>query len=123
MKKEAILILVVVVLILGVYFVVFNSSEQNNLPDSENPDSSSGNNIKIINFAYSPSEIIIKKGDSVTWKNYDSVEHTVTSDIGDFLNSELFGQGESYTMTFTEAGDYNYHCTPHPYMKGRIIVK
>ena len=84
---------------------------------------SSENLIEIRNFVYLPKTLTISVGDSVTWINYDSSKHTITSDTGSVLDSELFGQGETYSMTFTEAGTYNYHCTPHPYMKGKIIVE
>ena len=45
-------------------------------------------NVEIINFAYQPSDITIKVGDTVTWTNKDSVGHTVTSDDGNELDSE-----------------------------------
>jgi plastocyanin len=30
--------------------------------------------------------------------------------------------GDTYSFTFEEAGDYEYHCIPHPYMRGRVVV-
>jgi len=79
--------------------------------------------VKISNFAFSPSTITIKKGDTVKWTNLDSVRHTVTSNSGSELNSELLSKTESYSRTFNQAGTYNYHCTPHPSMKAKIIVE
>src|SRR3989344_7268471 len=78
---------------------------------------------EISNFAFSPSEIRIKAGDKVVWTNKDSARHTVTSDSGSELGSSLLGQGESYSHTFSTPGIFNYHCAPHPYMKGKIIVE
>ena len=68
-------------------------------------------NVEIINFAFTPLTLTIKKGD------------TVTSDTGNELDSSLFSQGQTYSHTFNEPGIYNYHCTPHPYMKAKIIVE
>ena len=81
-----------------------------------------GNQVIIKDFSFNPGEINVKIGDKVTWINNDNVKHTVTSDSGDELNSELFGNGEKYEHVFNVAGEYNYYCKPHPYMKGKVIV-
>src|SRR3989338_2797499 len=78
---------------------------------------------EISNFAFSPSEIRIKAGDTIVRTNKDSARHTVTSDSGSELGSSLLGQGETYSYTFSTPGIFNYHCAPHPYMKGKIIVE
>ena len=78
---------------------------------------------EISNFAFSPSEIRIKAGDTVAWTNKDSTRHTVTSDSGSELGSALLSNGDSYSHTFSTAGTFNYHCALHPYMKGKIIVE
>jgi len=80
-------------------------------------------NINIQNFAYSNTALTIKQRDIITWTNKDSARHTVTSDSGSELDSELLDKEESYSHTFNTAGTYNYHCTPHPYMKGKVIVE
>ncbi|MEO6712623.1 MAG: plastocyanin/azurin family copper-binding protein, partial [Mycobacteriales bacterium] len=49
------------------------------------------------------------------------VEHSATGDDKSF-DSKTFGKGKSYSYTFTKAGTYEYHCTPHGYMKGKVIV-
>ena len=76
----------------------------------------------IQNFAFSPSTINIKAGDTVVWTNQDSVQHTVTSDSGSELNSGFLSKGQPYSHTFNTPGTYNYHCTPHPNMKAKVIV-
>ncbi len=60
-------------------------------------------------------------GDTVTWTNDDVMVHTVTAQDGSF-DSDIFGPGETWSYTFTEAGEFNYACTPHPWMRGRIVV-
>lgn len=66
----------------------------------------------------------IKVGTTITWTNQDSARHDVAPDIesADFPASKLLAKGESYSHTFTKAGTYSYHCTPHPYMKASITV-
>src|SRR3989338_2918231 len=78
---------------------------------------------EISNFAFSPSEIRIKAGDTVVWTNKDSARHTITSDSGSELSSALLSDGESYSHTFSTLGTFNYHCSLHPYMKAKIIVE
>lgn len=77
--------------------------------------------IDIADFAFAPTELTITVGDTVTWTNLDSVMHTATSVNGSFDSGEL-EQGDSYSLTFTAPGTYDYLCTPHPSMTGRIVV-
>lgn len=70
-----------------------------------------------------PTTLRVRVGDTVTWRNDDSVAHTVTSDSGDELDSPLLSPGESWQHTFTQPGTYDYHCVPHPGMTGRIVVE
>lgn len=80
------------------------------------------NKVTIANYAFSPATITVKAGTTVTWTNQDSVHHSVTADNGKGPKSQLFGQGESYSYTFSKPGTYTYHCEPHPYMQGTVIV-
>jgi amicyanin len=80
--------------------------------------------VDIMDSAYIPANIKVKKGSTVTWTNQDSIRHDVMPDAeaASFRGSELLGQGESYSFTFNEVGTYTYHCTPHPFMKGTVEV-
>ncbi|MEO6508918.1 MAG: cupredoxin family copper-binding protein [Patescibacteria group bacterium] len=77
--------------------------------------------VEISDYTFLPSPLKIKVGQTVTWVNRDIAKHTVTDNNGGF-ESSYFGKGESYTYTFTETGTFDYHCAPHPYMKGTIEV-
>ena len=79
--------------------------------------------INIKSYAFSPAEIRIPKGSTITWTNNDAVSHTVTSDSGSELNSESLSQGETYSHKFNAQGTYEYHCKPHLFMKAKIIVE
>ena len=76
---------------------------------------------------YIPSLIVIGKGKQVTWVNEDSAFHTITSGYygapTDLFDSGHLDPFESYTLTFDEAGTYDYFCTLHPWMKGQVIVE
>lgn len=76
---------------------------------------------KIANFAFEK-EIDIPVGSTVIWTNGDSVQHDVADDAGAF-QSKLLSQGESFSVTFTKPGTYKYHCNPHPWMTGYIVVE
>ena len=78
--------------------------------------------VEIADFAFSPATLTIVAGESVTWTNADQVVHTATSGSGAFDSGDL-DPGESFTFTFTTPGTYDYICTPHPSMIGRIVVQ
>lgn len=71
--------------------------------------------------AYSPNVIRIKVGQSVMWMNDDVLAHTVTAD-GRAFDSGFMNPGGSFTFTFNKAGTFAFRCTPHPWMKGTVIV-
>ena len=79
--------------------------------------------IDIANFEFKTPVVTIKKGDTVKWTQRDSVGHTVTSDNNVWESSPTLKSGETFEHMFMEAGTFTYHCTPHPYMKGKVIVE
>jgi plastocyanin len=95
--------------------------------------------VLIVNYAYSPADLTIPVGATVTWVNQDSVGHTVTEgdpnspkqaslrvfdSSGEAVTGKvaLIGAGESWSYTFTTPGTYEYYCIVHPYMIGHITV-
>ncbi len=78
--------------------------------------------ISIKDFAFSPSDITIKVGDTVVWTNNDAVSHTVEANDGSFKSNELF-KGSKFQFTFTKSGSYPYKCGIHPSMKGSVKVE
>lgn len=77
--------------------------------------------VVIQNFAFNPPVIKIKKGDSVVWTNRDGAAHTATLDDNS-QSTPLIVAGQSAILKFDQAGTFNYHCRPHPWMKGQIVV-
>lgn len=71
---------------------------------------------------YSVNELRITVGTTVTWVNKDDQQHTATAVDGSF-DSGFIGQDETFSFTFDTPGEYEYLCTPHPWMRARIIVE
>ena len=79
-------------------------------------------NVNIQSFAFDPQTVTINVGDSVIWTQLDPTTHTVTSDTGAF-NSGNLSMSKRYTNTFNTAGTFNYHCIPHSFMTGTVVVQ
>ena len=65
----------------------------------------------------------------VVWVNDDETPHTVTADhtysegySGKFNSDGVLKAGERYEFLFTEPTELHYHCSPHPWMTGTVIV-
>jgi plastocyanin len=72
-------------------------------------------------FAFTPAELTVPVGATVTWVNHQGARHDVVAADGSFT-SRLFGEGETFSFTFTTPGNYPYVCSIHPGMDGTIIV-
>jgi plastocyanin len=71
---------------------------------------------------YSVNTLEIAVGTTVTWTNDDpTMIHTVT-DVGGQFDSGFLQSGDSFSYTFSSPGEFEYFCTPHPWMRARIIV-
>ena len=77
--------------------------------------------VSIDNFTFSPAAITVKVGDTVTWTNRDDIPHVIVS-AGKF-RSKALDTDNSFSFTFTAAGDYPYFCSLHPHMTGTIKVE
>jgi plastocyanin len=78
-------------------------------------------NVTIDNFTFQPAELTVKVGTTVTWKNHDDIPHAVVS-AGKF-RSKTLDTDDSFSFTFTAAGEYKYFCSLHPHMTGMIKVE
>ncbi len=72
--------------------------------------------------AFTQTRIEVTAGTAVRWTNNDQLQHTVTANDGSW-DSGLINPGGSWTHTFTQPGEYAFHCTPHPFMKGVVVVR
>ena len=75
-----------------------------------------------------PETLTVSKGTTVSWTNGDSTLHTVTSgsaesgNSGSEFDSSYLAAGKTFQHQFNTAGTFDYYCTLHPYMKGKVIV-
>ena len=78
--------------------------------------------VDIQNIKYGVEEIVIAPGTTVVWRNRDPIQHSVVSDQEGF-DSSLIDPETSFALTFSDIGEYPFHCMPHPFMKGRVVVQ
>ncbi|MGF6876321.1 plastocyanin [Paraburkholderia sp. MM5477-R1] len=83
---------------------------------------STPNAIVIKNFMFSPMQLTIKAGTTVTWKNLDGEPHSVVNDAGLFRSAAL-DQDDTYQFKFDKPGVYKIFCGIHPNMKATITVQ
>jgi plastocyanin len=80
--------------------------------------------VRIVDFAFTPSQVAVARGGTVTFVNCSSsaTQHSSTSDGGGW-NSNLLPQYATFEQAFPAAGSFPYHCTPHPFMQGTVTVQ
>lgn len=83
-----------------------------------------GNTIVFIrDYEFVPAQVTVAPGTRVSWINCGPLDsHTSTSDTGAW-NSQLLAPGGHFTRTFQQAGNFAYHCQPHPSMRGTVTVE
>lgn len=115
--KNRIATIMGMVLLSFVTFLSCSKSSSNNSASNNSP-----NTVTMAGMAFSPGTITVPAGTTITWKNTDNMAHTVTADDNSFDSGNI-GAGSSYTRTFSVAGTYNYHCTIHAGMNGKVVVQ
>ena len=80
--------------------------------------------IEIRGMRFSETELEVPAGTTVRWVNRDPVAHTTTGD-GErpVWSSPSLGPGDVFEVTFEAPGEFAYHCVPHPFMTGRVVVR
>jgi nitrite reductase (NO-forming) len=89
--------------------------------------------VQIIGNSFYPKVLEVSPGTTIKWINEDvftymegefaGVHNVVVTEGPENFASPLLGHAESWSKTITEPGEYAYMCAPHPYMKGKIIVR
>lgn len=123
-------ILVIIAIVAAVAHKSSTPASNSNSQSSSSSQNSSDNTraagtVDIRNMMFTPSQITVQKGQSVTWTNNDSMTHTVVDDLSNVGGpaSGDIAPGQSYTFTFNKTGSFQYHCSIHPSMRGTIVVK
>ncbi|MEO9135953.1 MAG: cupredoxin family copper-binding protein [Casimicrobiaceae bacterium] len=78
--------------------------------------------VTIDSFAFHPSTVTVKQGETVEWHNTDPVPHTATAKAAG-LDSHAIAANGTFRFTAKKKGHFDYICTLHPIMKGVLIVE
>lgn len=92
--------------------------------------------VAIKTFAFTPKELAVPVGTTVTWTNQDAILHTVTTGSREAdaqqqpinvkkdgaIDAQLDGVGKTASFTFKTAGTFTYFCDRHPGMDARVVV-
>jgi plastocyanin len=79
--------------------------------------------VVIDKFLFQPQTVTVRVGETVIWKNAGIVPHTVISEDGKTLGSGIIAPGKNWRFKATEKGTFDYLCTLHPNMKGKLVVR
>jgi plastocyanin len=81
-----------------------------------------GMEIGIDNFKFAPTPLTVPKGATVTWVNRDDIPHSIVCQSLSFHSHPMDTDGTT-SLTFEQAGTYEYVCGMHPFMRGQVIVQ
>jgi plastocyanin len=94
-----------------------SSSKKSTAPPAAVP-----NTVTIKGFAFSPNPITVKSGVTITVRNQDDTDHTMTSDDKTSFDTKHVAGGASATFVAPAPGTYTFHCNIHQFMKAKLIV-
>ena len=82
------------------------------------------NVVRIVDFGFSPSTVNVAPGTTVTFVNCSAAgtQHSSTSNTS-VWDSGLLARFATFQHTFAAAGSFPFHCTPHPFMQGTVVVQ
>jgi plastocyanin len=86
------------------------------------PEAAAGATITIENMAFG-APLTVAPGTEITIANNDTVEHSVTSDTAGAFDKDVEGHEKATLKAPSQPGDYPFHCSYHPNMKGTLTVK
>jgi plastocyanin len=80
--------------------------------------------VSLVDNGYLPAQLTVRVGARVTWINTGSDGHDVTGTGpgGDWRSGPL-APAEHYARQFALPGTYDYACSIHPEMRGRVVVQ
>jgi len=96
-------------------------------PGGDGPDFGDDPVVTLTASTFSPSTLEIDAGQEVHWHNTSGILHNITPDNPaqtGVWSARSIGASGTTSHTFNVAGQtYDYHCTLHPGMTGRIVVR
>ncbi len=109
------------VLLLGAY--ISAPASRGGAAGSSSGSSATGTHITISNFMYSPMQLTVSAGSTISVTNKDQVTHTLTATGGQFDTGDISPHETKTIRAPMHAGTYHYICDIHQYMMGSITVK
>lgn len=116
--------------------------QQSESAPADESSSQGENEVISIGLKFMPETITVPVGTTVTWTNDETIGHTITSGAWGDINEStgirgsqsadgLFDhdlapkgqEGDTFTFTFDEPGEYPYFCEPHLAMNAMVIVE
>ncbi|MCV0366101.1 MAG: hypothetical protein K5798_02405 [Nitrosopumilus sp.] len=79
------------------------------------------------NTCFLPVVATLSTGGEIIWTNHDDIPHTITSGNpqngpNGLFDSGLIMPGDTYSLMFDLAFEYDYFCLVHPWMQGSIVI-
>jgi plastocyanin len=79
--------------------------------------------VAVVDFGFQPYQVTVHVGQSVVWRNEGSSGHDVTGGGPSPWRSGPLEPMTAYWQLFGSVGVYDYQCTIHPEMRGRVLVE
>ncbi|GAA3001468.1 cupredoxin domain-containing protein [Actinokineospora diospyrosa] len=98
------------------------STATSSAPATTGPVAAGGTTVEIKNFTFTPQQLTVAVGTTVTWTFADTAKHNVKATDRSFSSNDL-SDGATFTHTFDKPGEFPYICSLHQYMTGTITVR
>ena len=79
--------------------------------------------VSVLDSGFDPPELRVRAGQGVTWKNDGAASHDVSAFGGGGWGSGPLAPSATFGRAFPSPGQYDYICSLHPVMRGRIVVE
>jgi amicyanin len=116
---------IAVVVLVGLYFGIAQIIQNREVAQAQNALKGTPvlgvTQVDLTNYAFSPPNIQVTQGTTITWTNRDNAAHNVSFDQGGIASPTL-KSGQTFSYTFKTPGVYTYRCTFHPGMLGKVTV-
>jgi len=110
-----------IALAIGLALLATLAMQQSDASGRGTAGASGAKSVSIVNFAFKPGMVKVKRGGRVTFANTANTAHTATK--GGTFDTKRIQPGESKTVKLERRGTFVYHCKIHPFMKGKIVVE
>jgi len=107
--------------VLGLALLASFAVRQSDASGQATATASATKKVSIVNFAFKPGTLKVKRGARVAFANTANTTHTATK--GGVFDTKNIAPGKTKTVPFNKRGTFAYHCKIHPFMKGKIVVE